>query len=450
VSAPLCLLPLSLTNSLGEDLCCYCHKGNECVCSNKADSLDLRLETSLSRSVQNAKAKPQLTSSNSETTLATFAGGHHKPLHRHNNLAHTSGAPYKIPRPHTLHGAPAFAEANRGYTDDVPQRSVDDLLLLTTTNNKFYSTGGAQLSAEDLRLSSQSSAFNTFDLEALLGNPSASSGSPFEEELSQTTSAEMLTSSIPWYDNSLPAVAEGNEDLSLMPSTSVTGMSDWEWNSIPSTTTEFFSPSDLPLVSDPSQEADYAQPISHSGESNYQGAPGLTTSSSGAQSEAGFPMENQSNEVMNGYWNDTVVFRPQSYDSQAEIGNGFSFPIANMENPSIGGQRKSQSPIDDFSFSGPPSSHTHSLSDSTTVPDATVTPDNSGINAGHLANLASLSSSQTLTEAFDNADLTLDAAEPGSIMIPVGTDDPAEGYWNFPANPPTTGSEQAGQYAWLQ
>jgi len=332
----------------------------------------------------------------------------------------------------------------------VPQRSADDLLLLTTGNNKLYNTGGAQLSAEDLRLSSQSSAFGSFDIGALMAGTADQSGSPFEENLTQTTSADMLASSMTWYDTSLPAVAEGNEDLSLMPSTSITGMSDWEWNNIPSATTEYFSPSDLPLVSDPSQAADYAQPISHSGESNYQSAPGLTASSSGAQSEAGFPMESQPNDVMNGYWNDTVVFRPQSYDSQADIGNGFSFPIANMETPSIGGQRKSQSPIDDFPFSGPPSSHTHSISDSTTVPDATVTPDNTGINAGHLANLASLSSSQTLIEAFDNADISIDAAEPGSIMIPVGTDDPAEGYWNFPTNPPTTGSEQAGQYAWLQ
>lgn len=388
-----------------------------------------------------------MTSSNSDTTIATFAGGHHKPLHRHNNLAHTSGAPYKIPRPHTLHGATAFAEATRDNTDDAPQRAVDDLLLLNSSNNKVYNTGGARLSAEDLRLSSQSSTFTSYDIESLLGNTSGSSGSPFEEELVQTTSAEMLATSMGWFENTLPAVAEGNEDLSTMPSTAVTGMSEWEWNNIPSATTEFFSPSDLPLVPDPSQIADYAQPISHSGESNYQSAPGLTTSSSGAQSEAAFPMESsQPNDVMTGYWNDNLVFRPQSYDSQADISNGFAFALANMETVN-----KSQSPMSDFSFTASPTSHTHSLSSSTAVPDTSATADNTGVNAGHLANLASLSPSQTLTEPYDTTDInSIDAAEHGSIMIPVGADDPTDGYWNFPANTPTSGAEQAGQYAWLQ
>lgn len=391
-----------------------------------------------------------MTSSNSDSTIATFAGGHHKPLHRHNNLAHTSGAPYKIPRPHTLHGASAFAEATRGNIDDVPQRAVDDLLLLSSSSNsKLYNTGGARLSAEDLRLSSQAPTFNSFDNKDLWGIPSGSSGSPFEEDLVQTTSADMLATSMAWFDNPLPAVAEGNEDLALMPSTSATGMSDWEWSNIPSATTEFFSPSDLPLVPDPSQLADYAQPISHSGESSYQSAPALTASSSGAQSEAAFPMEgNQSNDVMSGYWNDTVTFRPQSYDSQADIGNGFSFPIANMENPNLSIQRKSQSPINDFAFAAP-TSHTHNLSDSTAVPDTTVTADN-GVNAGHLANLASLSSSQTLTEPYDNPELNnIDSTEPG-IMIPVGNDDSADSYWNFSTNTPTTGADQAVSYAWLQ
>jgi hypothetical protein len=391
-----------------------------------------------------------LTSSNSDSTLATFAGGHHKPLHRHNNLAHTSGAPYKIPRPHTLHGASAFAEATRGNTDDVPQRAVDDLLLFNSSNSKLYNTGGAQLSAEDLRLSSQAPPFTPFDAEKLWGIPSGSSGSPFEEELVQTTSADMMATSMAWFENTLPAVAEGNEDLTLIPSTSVTGMSDWEWNNIPSATTEYFSPSDLPLVPDPSQFADYAQPISHSGESSYQSAPALTASSSGAQSEAAFPMESsQTNDVLGGYWNDTVAFRPQSYDSQADIGNGFSFPIANMETPNMSTQRKSQSPIDDFAFAAPPT-HTHNLSDSTAVPDSTTTTPDSGINAGHLANLASLSSSDTLTESYDDSELNnIDSTEPG-IMIPVGNDDSADGYWNFSTNTPTTGADQAASYAWLQ
>jgi len=382
-----------------------------------------------------------LTLTHSDTTIATFANGHHKPLHRHNNLAHISGVPYKIPRPHTLHGASAFEEATRGGNDDVLQRSADDLLLLNGNSNKLYTSAGAQISADDLRLTSQA-VYTNFDIETIetmLANASGSSGNVSEDELPRTTGADMLSSTMPWFDSGLPAVAEGAEDFPNMCSASATGVSDWEWNNIPSATTEFFSPSDLPLVPDPNQcNPDYAQPISHSGESSYQSAPGLTASSSGAQSEVAFPIDS--------YWNDNLVVR-QSYDNQPDIGNGFSFPIANMETPSMT-QPGSKSPIDDYTFCSPPSSHTHKLSDSTAVPDGSATVD-TGVNAGHLANLASLSSSQTLTESFENADISNLDDQPGSIIIPVGSDD-ADGYWNFPTNPPNTGADQAGQYAWLQ
>lgn len=359
--------------------------------------------------------------------------------------------PYKIPRPHTLHGASAFVEAARGNTDDVTQRTVDDLLLLNSSS-KLYNTGGAGLSAEDLRLSAQPSAFASYDFDNLLGNTSATSGSPFEEELVQTTSAEILATSMGWFDNSLPAVAEAMEDITTVPSASATGMSDWEWNNIPSATTEFFSPSDLPLIPDPSQYADYAQPISHSGESNYQSAPGLTASSSGAQSEVAFPTESsQPISMMNGldgYWNDDLVFRPQSYDSQADVNSGFAFTAAD-----VAAVTKSASPVDDFSFTAAQAGHTHRISDSTAVPDPTVAVENSDVNPDSMMNLASLSSSQTLTEAYDTTDVdvdTIDAPNPGSIMIPVGNDDPTDGYWNFPADTQTNGADQTGQYAWLQ
>ena len=383
-----------------------------------------------------------MTITHSDPALATFANGHHKPLHRHNNLAHVSGVPYKIPRPHTLHGASAFEEARRRANDDGLQRSADDLLLLNGSSNKFYTSAGAQISADDLRLSSQT-AYTTFDIENMLANTSGSSGNVSEDELPRSTGADMLSSTMPWFDSGLPAVAEGAEDFPNMYSTSATGMSDWEWNNIPSATTEFFSPSDLPLVPDPNQyNPDYAQPISHSGESSYQSAPGLTASSSGAQSEVAFPIDSDVS-----YWNDNLVVR-QSYENQPEIGNGFSFPIANMETPNIS-QQGGKSPIDDYPFSGPPSSHTQKLSDSTNVPDGSATADDTGVNAGHLANLASLSSSQPLADSFENADISNLDAEPGSIMIPVGSDD-ADNYWNFPTNPPNTCADQAGQYAWLQ
>jgi len=361
--------------------------------------------------------------------------------------------PYKIRRPHTLHGAAAFEEANRGGSDDGLQRSADDLLLLNGNNNKIYISAGAQISADDLRLSPQA-AYSNFDVDTMLVNASGSSGNVSEDELPCTTGADMLSSTMPWFDSGLPAVAEGADGFPNMCSTSATGVSDWEWSNIPSATTEFFSPSDLPLVPDPNQfNPDYAQPISHSGESNYQSAPGLTASSSGAQSEVAFPIDTNTasmpidSDMVNRLWNDNLVVR-QPYDSQADIGNGFSFSIANMETPSMS-QPGSKSPVDDYPFCSPPSSHTHKLSDSTAALEGSATADNTGVNAGHLANLASLSSSQSLTDSFENVDISNLDAEP-AIMIPVGSDDPADGYWNFPTNTPNTGADEASQYAWLQ
>lgn len=47
--------------------------------------------------------KPQLTSTKSESTLTVFRDVHHKPAHKHNDMAHKCGLPYTIPRSHTIH-----------------------------------------------------------------------------------------------------------------------------------------------------------------------------------------------------------------------------------------------------------------------------------------------------------------------------------------------------------
>lgn len=59
-----------------------------------------------------------MTSTKSESTLTVFRDGHHKPPHKHNDMAHKCGMPYTIPRSHTIH-APS----------DVTRRSVDHLPL---------------------------------------------------------------------------------------------------------------------------------------------------------------------------------------------------------------------------------------------------------------------------------------------------------------------------------
>jgi hypothetical protein len=66
--------------------------------------------------------KPPLTSTKSESTLTIFRDGHHKPAHKHNDMAHKCGLPYTIPRSHTVH-----------HPTDLHRRSVDHLPLGQST-----------------------------------------------------------------------------------------------------------------------------------------------------------------------------------------------------------------------------------------------------------------------------------------------------------------------------
>ncbi|OJJ30470.1 hypothetical protein ASPWEDRAFT_32646 [Aspergillus wentii DTO 134E9] len=102
---------------------CACAHGQRCICALKKEHhLDSVPETGLPPSQPAVLAeppkKPQLTSTKSESTLTVFRDGHHKPAHKHNDMAHKCGMPYTIPRSHTIHS-----------TSDVTRRSVDHLPL---------------------------------------------------------------------------------------------------------------------------------------------------------------------------------------------------------------------------------------------------------------------------------------------------------------------------------
>jgi hypothetical protein len=71
--------------------------------------------TELAAAIGSDSRKPKLTSTHSDGSLTIFSNGHHKPVHKHNHLAHNC-APYKIPKPHSIHGS-----------SDVARRSVDSL-----------------------------------------------------------------------------------------------------------------------------------------------------------------------------------------------------------------------------------------------------------------------------------------------------------------------------------
>jgi hypothetical protein len=211
--------------------------------------------------------------------LTVFANGHHAPVHR-NNSAHTS-APYKVPRPHTYHGTPSFIKAARGdASGDFDSPFSDDMFGM---NLKMYSSSSSRSNSnESLHLTNAD-----YPLEF----------SPLEpSKTSSTGSFEDLTESDPnglaWLDTSLSAVPEGAY-ASLTTSPNFAG--DYEWPaSVPSAMSEYFTSSELPLVSP--DISTFAQTISHSDESNY--APGLTSGSSAVQSDIG-----------DGYWKDTLQLR---------------------------------------------------------------------------------------------------------------------------------------------
>ncbi|KAL4895237.1 hypothetical protein BDV59DRAFT_161931 [Aspergillus ambiguus] len=97
--------------------------GQRCTCALKKEShLDTVPETGLPPPphpvLSEPPKKPQLTSTKSESTLTIFRDGHHKPAHKHNDMAHKCGLPYTIPRSHTIHA-----------TSDTARRSVDHLPL---------------------------------------------------------------------------------------------------------------------------------------------------------------------------------------------------------------------------------------------------------------------------------------------------------------------------------
>ncbi|KAJ5548252.1 hypothetical protein N7513_005486 [Penicillium frequentans] len=105
---------------------CGCCHGQRCTCALKKEShLDPVPEAGLPVSLPSVPAeptrKPLLTTTKSESTLSgltIFRDGHHKPAHKHNDMAHKCGLPYTIPRSHTIH-----------HPSDMPRRSVDHLPL---------------------------------------------------------------------------------------------------------------------------------------------------------------------------------------------------------------------------------------------------------------------------------------------------------------------------------
>lgn len=73
------------------------------------------------------RSRPRALTTNSESGLTIFANGHHKPVHKHNNMAHKCGLPYVVPRANSIHGPSPAGLANRSV-DNLPHTSTIEAL----------------------------------------------------------------------------------------------------------------------------------------------------------------------------------------------------------------------------------------------------------------------------------------------------------------------------------
>ncbi|KIW04195.1 uncharacterized protein PV09_04503 [Verruconis gallopava] len=415
---------------------CSCHKpGNKCVCGIKSEAADLRIQEQLLRRPLPVKSRPTLDTRVSESVLTT---GHPKPQHR-NTLGHTSCQPYQKPkRPASLHG-PSHKDAVSSDLMDGEPRAADDMLLLNGNASKMYGMDVPTMSADNLPAYFPTGFesgldFGNYFSGSDVSTPDASS------QLFRTTSADAISSQSGWYDTTLSTVAEAPGDFVTSP-TGVYGESDWN---IPSATSDFFSPSDLPLSTSMNK---LSQTISHSGESNYQSVPGLTASSSGAQSEIDGPTGNGKLDAFPALWSGTVQFRESTPVTSAPQNGVFAFPasVPNFEpgfKPTSSPRRHRQT------YSGG-SHHTHNGSGSTTVPgDYGFT---SNVNIGHLQNLATLKSAREAAAARSASQSPSGfqlggESDVGAIAIPNSEDYYDE--FDFPFQPPQP-TENSRQFSWL-
>lgn len=371
------------------------------------------------------KSKPCLNTSNSDQSLPGLNGHKHKPVH--NTHGQALMTPYPKPtrstRPNSIHNPP-YARNFIDSSDGDMSRSVDDMSLLSTSNKTYGANYAAQLSADSIQ------NYTDLDYNPFLFGSEDGSGSA----LSRTTSAEALSVSTGWFDSSLSTVTE-IPDFSTSPN-ALYFENETDWN-IPSATSDFFSPSDLPLVS---QATESIQTISLSGESNYQSAPPLTASSSGAQSEIGEPLDSTRPDAFPNFWSGTVGIRESYPLTKVDYGFPKSLPAYDSglkKKPKLIRHRQT------YSSGSNTYRHSHHLSDSTTVPDDVSSL--AGVNIGHLQNLAysDHSANQSASPEYPPV-----GSEFGAISIPAGIDDSSyRDDWYLGADPAV--EPDSKDYSWL-
>jgi hypothetical protein len=314
------------------------------VCGTiKEEPLELKVDTGR-QTLHETRAKPKLTTAQSESQLTVFANGHHKPCHRSNNTAHVSGMPYKIPRPHTLHGHSSFAALARtdnSYTikPEAPTPASRSMDTLSLSNNDFYAMfGSSQRSADSLPMTTMGGSLDTLNFQdSIFSTQNGTYGGQDSNSPESNTSDTFSTQQWPWTTATGTPVNYnfGFGSLSTSPSQDCLPNLDSQW-SIPSAGFDpIWSAGDLPL--DPNKLNDsMAQPISHSGESKQSG-PGLTVASS-VHSEIGEPnpfadldfKAPQSAASESLFWEDQPVYRFSTSIPTESLVAPMSVPVTTM------------------------------------------------------------------------------------------------------------------------
>ena len=108
-----------------------------CSCALKKEHLGTvpEIDAPLSgRKRATSASKPRLYKTASDNAMTHFANGHHKPVHKHNDSAHKSGLPYKIPIPHSVQGN---SDVARRSTDSLPNLKKEPLTQLHSENPRL-------------------------------------------------------------------------------------------------------------------------------------------------------------------------------------------------------------------------------------------------------------------------------------------------------------------------
>ncbi|KAJ5051761.1 uncharacterized protein L3040_001533 [Drepanopeziza brunnea f. sp. 'multigermtubi'] len=116
----------------GADNSCCCSHTGRCTCALKKEHLDPVPETdsdnpSMSSAPKAGKPRPRALTAQSDGGLTVFTNGHHKPVHKHNNMASKCGLPYVVPRAHSIHVPSPTGLANRSV-DNLPYTNTIDAL----------------------------------------------------------------------------------------------------------------------------------------------------------------------------------------------------------------------------------------------------------------------------------------------------------------------------------